>query len=146
MFTFQNFYWFFLLLLSRFCMYKEKYGDLNPHLWLLVILLQLVLLILFAEQLNQRNFVTRRSLLILPLVCLPLLSFLEPNFWLPSTPFSKSPVHFLKTDVVIALLLLMAVDIMQQHFWKILSGYMEIWSFFILMGSICSICSWCFSL
>ena len=89
-------------------------------------LLQLVLLILFAEQLNQRNFVTRRSLLILPLVCLPLLFFLEPNFRVPSTPFCKSPVHFLKADVVIVLLLSMAVDKCNSIFGKF---YLGIWRF-----------------
>ena len=118
-FIFQN--WFFL---SRFCICWEKYGDLIPHSWLLVMLLQLILLILFAEQVNQRNFLTKGSPLILPLVCLLLFSF--ANFHVPGTPFCKSrilsqmwhcwtlcSVQFLKTAVVIVLFHLMAEDITQ---------------------------------
>ena len=107
-------------------------------------LLQLVLLILFAEQVNDQ-----KESLILLLVCLYFFSwsqifvFQVPRF----VEFCQKcgiaehcSVQFLKAAVVILLFLLIIVD-KTQHFGQILSECRKGLSLFILIRNICSMFS-----
>ena len=55
-------------------------------------------------------------------------------------------VQFLKPAVVSVLFLLIVADRTQWHFWQFFPGCKEGLLFFVLIRSMCSMFSWCFSL